>query len=301
MRAILLVAFGICLSGLTAQSDYVVPSVLQNNTSVQIYASDSEYPHFKHRVKSKETLYSIAKAYGTPMKDILESNIGLTPGGISPGEQIIIPWSKNKFVLRRNVEGASSPSAAVELRFTVGTSQTLYHIAHRLFEVPLYEIMYINDLADSHISPGDQIIIGHILLDDPEPMVSIEEPVPPYPIMAAPPQSGNSSLATHTEVITTDGTIREKPMELVEHKGAAWWNRSQGNRKGLFVLSSEIAAGTEIELFNPMSRRSVFATVVGPIPQGIYSDEIIAIVSPEVAENLRVMDQRFYLHMRYLR
>ncbi len=300
MRACFLVTFWICMSGLCAQTDYVVPQVLQNNASVRIYASNSAYPHFKHRVKSRETLYSIAKAYGTPMKDILESNIGLTPGGISPGEIILIPWSKNKFVLRRS-EDDGAPPAAVELRYTVDTSQTLYHIAHRLFEVPLYEIMYINNLSDSHISPGDEIIIGHILLDESDPIATVTEPVPPYPIMAVPPQAPHSSLASHSAVVSTENSEPSKPMELIEHKGAAWWNRSQGNRKGLFVLSSEIAAGTEIELYNPMSRRSVFATVVGPIPQGIYSDEIIAIVSPEVAENLRVIDQRFYLHMRYLR
>ncbi len=274
-------------------AQYYAPDVFTPGQRLMIQATEHEYPYFLHKVQPRQTLYSIARAYGTPIPELLEYNIGLQGRGLKKDEILRIPLSANKFVTRLK----DRSDRFVSVYYQVQRGQTLFHIAHRLFKIPLFDLSYNNDVSDQSISPGDRLLIGWINLDPQASspvVVSIDEPqlptsTPVHPYTGLP-----------TSEISTDTPAVEERLELVEEKGAAYWNKNSRNRSGFFVLSSTIPAGTDVELFNPMSRRSVFATVVSNIPDGIYPDEIIAIISPEAAESLRVMDQKFYLHIRYL-
>jgi hypothetical protein len=68
----------------------------------------------------------------------------------------------------------------------------------------------------------------------------------------------------------------------------------------MFALHPTARVNSVIELHNPMMNRKVLAKVIGNIPPNTYPEEVKVIISPKTAKSLGVIDQRFFVKMRYL-
>ena len=48
-----------------------------------------------------------------------------------------------------------------------------------------------------------------------------------------------------------------------------------------------------------MNFKTLYAKVIGKIPQNAFGDEVIIIVSPSVAKQLGAKDERFFVKIKY--
>ena len=101
-----------------------------------------------YTVQAGDTLYSIARLYGSTMQAIIDANNILNPNLIYPGSVILIPVEE---------EYLETPPGS--LIYTVQPGDTLYIIS-LLFKVSIQRILELNDIPDpSLIYPGVKIIL----------------------------------------------------------------------------------------------------------------------------------------------
>jgi polysaccharide deacetylase family sporulation protein PdaB len=101
-----------------------------------------------YTVQPGDTLYSIARLYGSTIQAIVDANNILNPNLIYPGSVILIPVEE---------EYLETPPGS--LIYTVQPGDTLYIIS-LLFKVSIQRILELNDIPDpSLIYPGMKIIL----------------------------------------------------------------------------------------------------------------------------------------------
>ncbi|HBC29772.1 MAG TPA: hypothetical protein DC024_00795 [Clostridiales bacterium] len=101
-----------------------------------------------YTVQPGDTLYSIARMYGSTIQGIIDTNNITNPNLIYPGSVILIP-----------VEEEYQETPPGSLIYTVQPGDTLYIIS-LLFKVSIQRILELNDISDpSLIYPGMKIIL----------------------------------------------------------------------------------------------------------------------------------------------
>lgn len=101
-----------------------------------------------YTVQAGDTLYSIARLYGSTVEAIVEVNNIANPNLIYPGSVILIPVEE---------EYLETPPGS--LIYTVQPGDTLYIIS-LLFKVSIQSILALNDIRDpSQIYPGIKIVL----------------------------------------------------------------------------------------------------------------------------------------------
>jgi hypothetical protein len=106
------------------------------------------------------------------------------------------------------------------------------------------------------------------------------------------------------QAILTSNLLGDIPLsldiKLSENKGIAIWKNNGSGKNKMFALHATARINSYIELENPMMNRVVYAKVIGHIPPNTYPEEVKVIISPKTASSLGVVDQRFFIKMKYL-
>lgn len=96
-------------------------------------------------------------------------------------------------------------------------------------------------------------------------------------------------------------TIEEAPVrKLRKENGVAVWNPASQST-GIFALHRDAIPGSQLEVYNPFSKKSMSVTVIGGIPETAYQPNVKVILSPETAKALGALDERFYVKMSYVK
>ena len=145
----LLILFFISSSGLVAQNDHGI-----TNRSDVVQMVDGK-PFYFHVVLQGQTLYSIARAYGVTVGEIIRENPDLEHG-LRFDQIIRIPAQPQQPPVAQ-----SSPPETADKQFvehTVRRGETMYGIA-RQYEVSMEEILEHNPQAASGLRPRDVLRI----------------------------------------------------------------------------------------------------------------------------------------------
>jgi LysM repeat protein len=116
-----------------------------------------------HTVQPKETLYSIAKQYGTDMETIKKLN-GLSDNNLTVGQNLKIPAKEEESTQPVTEQpGTTMPSQnpvkqepGIPAYHIVQPGETLYRI-HVKYKVPLEKLRKLNNLKDNTIFVGQKI------------------------------------------------------------------------------------------------------------------------------------------------
>lgn len=104
-----------------------------------------------HEVEAKETLFSIAKRYGTTVAEVVAANPG-TDKGLSIGYTLKVPYGKPM------VENKPASQAGATIKHTVAPSETLYSLS-RKYQVSVDDIKKWNNLSSNELSIGQELVI----------------------------------------------------------------------------------------------------------------------------------------------
>ncbi|MEI6411409.1 MAG: LysM peptidoglycan-binding domain-containing protein [Bacteroidota bacterium] len=254
--------------------------LLTQKDSLMLTVSDGKKFVF-HPVKPKQTLFSIAKYYSLSLEELYDNNpIYRTDPTLRVGTRIKIPVP-NKAIMRYKTKKFVA-AKTTPIYYVVQEGDNLYQICKRNFDMPVDTIVKRNKMKSKNIKPFQLIHVG---------WMGTEGVLPEWRPEKTPTES--NTLKTRYD--------QEKPKHKeVDAQGVCFWQKDSKEKGDLYALHREAAIGTIIAITNPIYRRTVFAKVIGRIPDG-YERNIEIILSPEAARKIGAKDPRFFVKLKYLK
>lgn len=246
---------------------------------IDVVKNQNEHLAFvQYRLKPKNTLYSISKYFNVQTGEILKYNPQLTQKLPQLGDILQIPIKINSLD-----DQAISDQSQLPVFYTVKKGETLYTISKIYFNTPLSEFTQRAGLESVNLTPDQKLFLGYLNLS---------------------PMNDDENIVKDT--ITEDSKVTDRFMQAYGHldikseKGIAFW-RSRNATGKTFALHREAKVGSALEITNPMFDTKIYAKVVGRLPKGAYTDDIMVVLSPKAAKALGALDPKFFVKVRYIK
>lgn len=254
------------------------------NTSMQIFVDIDSKPYIVAKLADFGSIYQLSKSFNTPINEIMKTNGFKDANSIGSDVPIRIPIDVNVLFRGRSIKGESN-SKYLPLLYEVKAKETAYRIAKSYFGQEVDVLISRNGLSDTNIKVGQKVIIGWL------PSESAEK------IIYAVKDENQDSLK---HVANVEGTP-EDIVVFTKQRGIALWSKNSFNSGQRYVLHSSAKINSEIELYNPLVKRTVTAKVIGRIQNGVYQSDIDVILSAATAQSLGALDSRFMIEMKYVK
>lgn len=241
----------------------------------------------KHKFEKKQTMYSLAKFYGLEVVEVFYFNRELEKMNAIPvGSMINIPIP-NK-AIKRYQRNDFNPNKHAAIYYRVKKGDTLYHIAKRLFKMPIEDVQKRNNLPDNNIQPGQLLLVGWVSTDGVPREHRRTKPVPP---------EWKTSQLNGNAYLQAKGIKKE-----YGERGVAAWSKNSKNTTDIYALHGSAPINSVIEVTNPMNKRTLFVKVTGrPSNKVYYGTNVVIVLSKRAAQMLGARDPRFYVNIKYLR
>ncbi|NJB85238.1 hypothetical protein GGR26_000983 [Lewinella marina] len=252
-------------------------------TDTVVLRSDPASGHllFDHYLAPKQTLYGAARFYGFSLDDLYRLNPALRKG-YTPGTKVTVAIPRT--VIRPSFS-RDSVAWFVPVRYRLSPGETLFGLTRRTLGHPDdSRIKALNPgLTAENLKPGQVVKIGYLRIDgiNPDAQVRVEDP---YVLRNRPLHARWDSLTAKKTPLFTNGK-------------AAWTTR--GDRSKWMVLHRTAPLGSLVEIEEPRSRKTIYAQVVGRIPEQVYDSRVILVVSPLLVQAFGVRDKEFYVRTRH--
>jgi len=191
----------------------------------------------------------------------------------------------NKAIIRYRKRGFK-PQGYVPIIYTVKKGDTAYKIAKTIFKMPIDTLLNRNGMTNFTLELGQQLHVG---------WMSIKGiPQKHRSFKLSPAAKVNQHLKKKYQ--QAKGIKKE-----YEQQGVAYWQKD-GNKSNDFVaLHRSAPLNSIIAISNPMTRRTLYARVVGKIPPTVYGKNVVVVISSKAATELGAKDPRFFVKVKYLK
>ena len=275
-----LALFGLFFPGLILPQEDRPRPLLQSRDSILLTVEQGK-KYIHHAIKPKQTLFSISRYYSLGLEELFDENPAFRyDPSLKIGSTVKIPMP-NKAIKRYKSTGFVA-SKHVPIYYVVQPGDNLYQIAKRYFEMPVDTVAYRNRLKKNAIKPGQRLFIGWMGIEGIHSEWRTAHPV------------------TASDVLKTKFLEDKKNRKENLSQGVCFWQKDSKETGRLYALHREANIGTIIQVNNPMTNRTVFAKVIGRIPDA-YERNIEVVLSPEAARNLGARDPRFFVKTTYLK
>jgi LysM repeat protein len=253
--------------------------------TIVLSISGSEEKIFEHKIVKGQTIFSLAKFYGLKMDDLRHLNPSLNFDVVNPKQSIkvVIP---NRAIIRYR-EPKFNPRIYTPVYYRVKKGDNLFRLSKVYFRMPEDTIKARAKLKQGTLQPGQLIHIGW---------------VSPQAIPAE--WHSRPALAPSLKKVadlkkTFDAYAEDKKKKATAQQGIAVWQKEAPAARNYYALHDKAAKGSIIELHNPVTKRTVYAEVLGKIPATAYSTNVVAILSPNTAKLLGAKDSNFFIKIKY--
>jgi LysM repeat protein len=284
-----------------------------------------------HKVEPGETLFAISKKYNVTVGDILKWN-NLQGNDLSVGQSLIIEGVAEKSVATPTAApanpvvvspvpttsekptvskpGSENPVKAAEktveekavtsrnptdiganlpgdwISHTVGQGETLFAIAKK-YDAKIEDIITWNALGSNNISVGQKLKVGREANSN----VPVVTSTVPVIINNERTNATLSSRSADDDENTAYKNIKQTGLaELIE---------GTGNHKKYLVLHRDAPVGTIMRVRNEENDITIFARVVGKLPDTGDNSRLIIKLSKAAYDQLRAVNARFPVEISY--
>ena len=235
---------------------------------------------FEHKMENNQTLYSLAKFYGLNVEELYPYNPKLKSNSVSPGQLIRVPIPNA--AVKRFKDKNFKRWKYVPVYYKVLKHDNLFKIGKTLFHQSVDSVLTRNHLNSHTIGDGQLLEVGWMSIDGvPDSIRRIRK--------------GNPA-SVRNQILSTR---YQKQKKTLEQRGVAFWQKKGIQNTEPYCLHNHAKIGSIIELSNPMKGATVYAKVIGRIPNNVYGKEVIVIVAPSVAKTLGAIDERFFVKIKY--
>ncbi|MEL6863291.1 MAG: LysM peptidoglycan-binding domain-containing protein [Bacteroidota bacterium] len=239
---------------------------------------------FEHRLEKGQTLYSLARFYGLSMEELYYFNPEVQEQNIPIGQVLRIPIPNRSIIRYKGAEFEENKH--IPICYIVKPGDSLYGISKRIFKMPIDSMANRNNMPSYELSIGQVLQIGWMNIDG----------IPSkYRKNRLSPQWRKSVQLRGTYTQQAGGK-RE-----FQEQGVAYWQKDGKQKTDLYALHRKAPLNSVIAISNPMKKRTVYAKVIGRIPESVYGDEVKVVISSRTAKLLGARDARFFVKLKYLR
>lgn len=237
---------------------------------------------FDHQMERKQTLFSLARFYGLSVEELYYYNPGLKEKSVLVGQSIRIPIPNR--AIKRYKDKSFIATKHVQVYYVVKKGDTMFRICRQYFRMPMEEIMERNKLVSTDLKEGQKIQIG---------WVSLEGVPEEYRQYTGDPNSRRNEIMYR--IFTREGKDKKEK----DGQGVAYWQKNSREDSDFYALHRQAAVNSVIAVTNPMSNRTVYVKVIGKIPDTVYGDDVVVVLSPIAAKLLNAKDPRFFVKVKY--
>ncbi len=238
----------------------------------------------QHIIGEGQSLYGISQFFDVPLYDIKRFNPDMILGEETVGMELKIPIDKKHLI--QDLSKANRYAMLEKVFYTVKKGDTPYGIAKRAFSMKLEKLLELNGIEEADITVGRFLHVGWI------PSVGLNH-------FGKPVKAKAVYYSRHNEAFRNEFTAKgANSKELIEERGAAYWNKSAGEDFDYYVMHRNAPKNTMIEITNPDTGRKIYTKVLGKIPPK-YPNKVIIVVSPKVAKELGGVNANFFVSLSY--
>lgn len=287
-----------------------------------------------HTVEPKETLYSVARKYNVPPRELAAYNNLTIETGLTIGQVIKIPPTGRATAGKPapvNPKSADITTTSVPVYHKVGKKETLYHISKLYPGASIDDIKKWNKLNSDGLSEGMNLIVGfkkekvsapvvtepvaekkpvvtEIKKEEPvkEKPVVVTETKPAEPVMTAPVKSPEPSKVTgknfnggyfkslYQEQLSANKSMKEESGTAAVFKSSSGWEDGK-----YYCLHNTAPAGSIIKITNKSNQKVVYAKVLDVIPDLKQNAGIAIRLSNAAADELGAGENNFEALLNY--
>lgn len=270
-------------SGLKMYQELFVPFKRISNQNSNSTNQKSIY----HVVQTKETMYFISKKYNLTIDELKQMN-GLSDFNIGIGDSIIVGQLKP---LSFDIKETTADSAVLENKeyYIVGPSETLYSISLK-FNLDIQNIKDWNSLTSNNLFVGQKL---NLINSSPDFVIDK-------------PKTVVIAKAIDTLYVSTDNSRFKKKTEMtdniektLEEGFASKIEKTEDTRKYL-ALHRNAPIGTVIEVKNQMTNLSIFARVVGKLPETGLNQNVLLRLSHAAFSKLGALNSKIPVEIGFV-
>jgi LysM repeat protein len=286
--------------------------------SAQEYAVQGVTPnlHLTHKVSAKETWYSIGRMYNLAPKDIASYNKLNLAKALEIGQQVEVPLTANNF--SQNDE-KSNAAAFVPVYHIVQPKEWLYRISVNYNKVPVETLQKWNSVGKDGAKPGTKLIVGYLKVKDAnatlvtkatapveektaevKPVLPVKKEVPQKaePVVETKPVEAGAKAAAGKNVGYFGGQFEDNGKSTSGVTGI--FKSTSGWKDGkYYALVSNVPVGTIIRVTYPATNKTIYAKVLGELPEMKESAGLSLRISDAAAYELGSPESKFSVEMKY--
>ncbi len=262
---------------------------------VRVWAQDriwvttvNQKPFIAHTITNNQTIFTLSRMYHIALADIANVNNTLYKKGFSNGDVVYIPVTKVNY-LEAPVAGSSQP-----LHYKVANNETLIILSRRM-NVRQSMLQTWNDLPTPNIRNGQELILGWVKYT-PQPNTSDvlrnktikdEALVPAGDAVPAEPLSEFRELYQ-------SGTAAEQQ----ENGLVVFYAANSALKPGVYyAFHNTLAKGTIVKVSNPLNNKSVYARIIGTIPNLEQYQKAVLVLSDNAVSELQAQSSQFFCNI----
>lgn len=273
-----------------------------------------------HKVKAKETLYSLGRLYNLSHKDIATVNKLDANAGLKVGQEIKVPLTKSNFVQSGNKKSGYEP-----VYHTIAKGDNLYKLSKNYNNVKEAQLKKWNKLSKNVVKQGQEVVVGYVKISQ----VKIEEKQ--ETVAATPKQNVDTPKAAknveETKPVTTNTVEEKKPAKeenifignsedvegyfagqfavnnaaaqpkTLNGQAATFKSTSGWSDRKYYILINDIPAGTVVKV--NANNKTIYAKVLESLPSLKENKDIICRLSNAAASALGISDAKFNVELYY--
>lgn len=264
--------------------------------------------HLAHKIAAKETWYSIGKTFNVSPKDLASYNKLKTSDPLEIGETINIPLTKTNFT-----QSESRQAGEIPVYHIVQNREWMYRISVNHYKVPIERLEKWNSIKSDDAKEGMKLIVGFLKVKDAGAVAAAQQS-----------QAPAATTATVTHNTTTQDTPaatqtqQQQPVAANEPAGGGYF-RSQFDANGknysgvsgifkstsgwndgkYYALMNNVTVGTIVKINFPQTNKSIYAKVLGELPEMRESDGLALRISDAAAKELGAVNNKFSVQVMY--
>lgn len=292
---------------------FVMLIMLMKWLPAQEYITKGATPdlHLEHRVAPKETWYAIARTYNLSPQQIASYNRVDINTPLEIGQSLKIPLTSANFS-QNDTKGADEK--LVPVYHIVQDKEWMYRISVNHNKVPIERLEKWNSISRDEAKAGMKLIVGHLKTkqggstsaatspDTSSPPV--RQPAPAH--QAATSQSTTAAQTTRTPAPQRSagnggyfsgqfvGQGKTRSGVAGVFKSTSGWNDGK-----YYALMNNVTVGTIIRIVFPQTNKSVYAKVLGELPDMKESAGLALRISDAAAKELGATVNKFSVDVAF--
>ncbi|MGW8123744.1 LysM peptidoglycan-binding domain-containing protein [Roseivirga echinicomitans] len=252
-----------------------------------------------HKVAAGQTLYALARRYGTSVTEIKAKNAELV-NDLKVGQTINIPYGKPM----GQTEIPVKATVQTNKNHTVAAGETLFSIS-QLYNMDIEAIKKLNNLSSNSLSVGQllkisvaptkaQEVVKPTITTEEKPVEKVVEKVKVADSIIQktdPMNMGNGEV----DIETYNGS----PFNEIKEEGQAELIIEAESSTKFLALHKTAKIGTVIKVRNRMNDLTVYVRVVGEIPDTADNANILIKLNKRAYDQLKALDNRFLVELSY--